>query len=272
MGKKDFKKWVLARVKRAIVDYGMIDHGDRLVVGLSGGKDSGVLLSALEAIRRSAPVKFHLHGVFLDLGFGMEVAPLAEFCRRLGVPFTHRRTGIGEIVFNVRHEKNPCALCSTLRRGALNDLALDLGCNRVALGHHLDDVVDTFFMSLFYNGQLRTFSPNTFLDRTGLFMIRPLVYLGQETVREMAVLEKVPVLENPCPASGLTKRQEIKTLVEGLRESYPDLREKVLSALQGADLQNLWPGTRPRIPRAEFRKLLEEGIYRRQETGGRRQE
>lgn len=163
MAKKDFRKWALARVKRAMADYGMIAGGDRVAVGLSGGKDSGVLLYALDAVRRTTPVDFDLRGIFLDLGFGMDVTPVEEFCRRLGVPFRHEITDIGQIIFDVRNEKNPCALCSTLRRGALNDLALKLGCNKVALGHHLDDVVDTFFMSLLYNGQLRTFSPNTFM-------------------------------------------------------------------------------------------------------------
>lgn len=246
MGKKDFRKWVLGRVKRAIVDYGMISDGDRIAVGLSGGKDSGVLLYVLDGVRRTAPVKFEIYGIFLDLGFGMDISPLVEFCRRLEIPFRYQATDIGQIVFDVRNEKNPCALCSTLRRGALNDLALEMGCNRVALGHHLDDVVDTFFMSLFYTGQLRTFSPNTYLDRTGLYMIRPLVYLEQGQVKQLATLEKVPVIENPCPASGFTKREEIKKLVAGLRKSYPDLREKVLAALQGADLKNLWPRALPK--------------------------
>ncbi|MCL6477456.1 MAG: tRNA 2-thiocytidine(32) synthetase TtcA [Peptococcaceae bacterium] len=246
MGKKDFRRWALAKVKRAIVDYGMIADGDRLAVGLSGGKDSGVLLYALDAVRRTAPVKFKIYGIYLDLGFGMDVSPLGELCRRMGIDFICQATDIGQIVFDVRNEKNPCALCSTLRRGALNELALQLGCNRVALGHHLDDVVDTFFMSLFYTGQFRTFSPNTFLDRTGLYMIRPLVYLGQETVKELAVMEKIPVIENPCPVSGFTKRQEIKAVVKGLKSRYPDLREKFLSALQGADLRNLWPPALPR--------------------------
>lgn len=254
MGKKDFRKWALARVKRAITDYGMISDGDRLAVGLSGGKDSGVLLYALDAVRRTAPVRFDIYGIFLDLGFGMDISSLVEFCRRLDIPFRYLATDIGQTIFEVRNEKNPCALCSTLRRGALNQLALEVGCNKVALGHHLDDVVDTFFMSLFYNGQLRTFSPNTFMDRTGLYMIRPLVYLGQETVKELAALEKVPIIENPCPASGITKREEIKNMVAGLRSSYPDIREKVFSALQGADLKNLWPRTIPRVPRTKSRR------------------
>ncbi|MFZ5596512.1 MAG: tRNA 2-thiocytidine biosynthesis TtcA family protein [Bacillota bacterium] len=251
MGKKDFLKSVLARVKRAITDYDMIRDGDRVAVGLSGGKDSGVLLFALDRIRKTAPVEFEIYGIFLDLGFGMDFSPLVEFCRRLDVPFRYQPTDIAQIVFDVRNEKNPCALCSTLRRGALNDLALGMGCNRVALGHHLDDVVDTFFLSLFYTGQLRTFSPNTFLDRTGLHMVRPLVYLSQETILEIAARENVPVIKNPCPASGYTKREDVKALVSGLTLKYPDLREKVLSSLQGADMKNLWPPKLPRAPRTK---------------------
>lgn len=241
MGKKDFGRWVLTRVKRAIKDYGMITDGDRLAVGVSGGKDSGVLMYTLDKFRRTTEINFEIYGIFIDPGFGMEYSSLKEFCQGLGVPFRHKSTGIGKIIFDVRNEKNPCALCSTMRRGVLNDLALQMGCNKVALGHHLDDVVDTFFMSLFYNGQFKTFSPNTFMDRTGLHMIRPLIYLGQEEVKELAIQEKIPVIDNPCPVSGLTKRKEVKDLVSGLALKYPDLRQKVLTALQGAELKNLWP-------------------------------
>jgi tRNA(Ile)-lysidine synthase TilS/MesJ len=238
---KDFRRWALSEVKKAIVKYNMIADGDSVAVGISGGKDSGVLLYALWAVRRIAPVKFAIHAISLDLGFGMDMEPLRQYCERLEIPFHLLPTDIGEIVFDVRNEKNPCALCSNLRRGALNGLALELGCRKVALGHHLDDVVETFFMSLFYNGRFRTFEPNTYLDRTDIHMIRPLVYLEQETVKEIALLEKIPVVSNPCPASGLTKREEIKLLVRDLMNKYPDLRKKVLTALETADLENLWP-------------------------------
>ncbi len=231
----------MADVKKAIVDYRMISHGDSVAVGLSGGKDSGVLLYVLWAVRRIAPVKFDIHAISLDLGFGMDTGPLKEYCERLEIPFHLLPTDIGEIIFDVRKEKNPCALCANLRRGALNGLALELGCRKVALGHHLDDVVETFFMSLLYNGQFRTFEPNTYLNRKDIHVIRPLVYLEQETVQELALLEKIPVVPNPCPASGLTKREEIKMLVRELMNKYPDLRKRMLTALQTADLRNLWP-------------------------------
>ncbi|MGQ9558416.1 MAG: tRNA 2-thiocytidine biosynthesis TtcA family protein [Desulfurispora sp.] len=238
--KKSFLKHVLGKVKRAMVNFQMLQDGDRVAVGLSGGKDSGVLLYLLHQVRRTAPLDFQLYGIFLDLGFGLDTGPLQDFCDRLGVPFIHQMTDIGEVVFETRQEKHPCALCANLRRGALNNKARELGCNKVALGHHLDDVVDTFFMSLFYNGQLRTFMPTTYLDRADLYMIRPLVYLPQEYVVEIAALARVPVLENPCPASKNTKRQEVKQLVTMLRQNYPELRERCISALHSADLQNLW--------------------------------
>lgn len=256
MAKNNSNRWLLAKVKRAMIDYGMLSDGDRIAVGLSGGKDSGVLLYALDAVRRSVPFDYEITGIFLDLGFGIDTLPLENFCKRFNVPFIHKVTDIGEIIFEIRNEKNPCSLCSKLRRGALNNLAVELGCNKVALGHHLDDLVDTFFMSLFYAGQFKTFSPNTYLSKVNLHMIRPLVYLGQESVRELAVSENVPIIKNPCPANGETKREEIKQLVENLRITYPDLREKVLAALKSTDLNNLWPKALPPEQRLNYFKKI----------------
>ena len=159
----------------------------------------------------------------------------------LQVPFHVLPTDIGEIVFELRNEKNPCALCANLRRGALNGLAVDLGCKKVALGHHLDDVVETFFLSLMYNGQFRTFEPNTYLDRRDIHMIRPLIYLEQETVKELALLGKVPVIKNPCPVNGKTKREEMKQVIRELKNRYPDVTQKMLTALKTTDMKNLWP-------------------------------
>lgn len=241
---KEFRQWVLARVKKAIVDYGLITSGDRVAVGLSGGKDSAVLLHVLNRIRRVAPVKFELHGIFIDAGWPVEVKILQEFCQREEVPFYYKPTDIATVVFDVRREKNPCSLCANLRRGALNNTAIELGCKKVALGHHLDDVLETFLMSLFFTGQFHTFSPVTFLDRSGVTVIRPLVYLQQEHVRALARLERLPLLENPCPASGKTRRQEMRQVVTELAGRYPDLRERFLHALQTAGSCNLWPARR----------------------------
>jgi tRNA(Ile)-lysidine synthase TilS/MesJ len=238
---KDFRKWFLSRIKKAITDYGMIDEGDRVAVGMSGGKDSTSLLHALALIRRAAPVKFRLYAVYVDLGWSVDAPLLEEFCRTRETGFHVVKTDIAEIVFEARGGKNPCAICAHLRRGAFHQKALELGCGKVALGHHLDDVIETFFMSLFYTGQLRTFAPSTFLDRSGLTMIRPLVYVPAEEVRCWAELEKLPVLTNPCPVNGHTKREEARELVTGLVERIPGLRARFLNALQNFDNRNLWP-------------------------------
>lgn len=221
-------------------DYSMVKYGDHLAVALSGGKDSAVLLYALTHVLRVSPVKFTLHGIYINLGWPVEVNALREFCESLQVPFYYKPSDIGKIVFEARREKSPCALCSNLRRGVLNSTTLELGCNKVALGHHLDDAIETFFMSLFYTGQFRTFAPATYLERSGLTMIRPLVYLFQEHIQRLARELNLPVIENPCPVSGLTKREEVKQVVKNLVERYPHFKERFLNALKTADLQNLW--------------------------------
>lgn len=235
-----FQSWALTRVKQAMVDYHMVQNGDRIAVALSGGKDSTMLLYALNHVLRVSPVKFTLHGIYIDAGWEVEVNALREFCENLRVPFYYKPSNIGKIVFAVRREKNPCALCSNLRRGVLNNTALELDCNKVALGHHLDDAIETFLMSLFYTGQLRTFAPVTYLDRTGLTMIRPLIYLFQEHVQRLTRELNFPVIANPCPVSGQTKREEVKQVIKDLVKRYPDFKERFLNAIKTADLRNLW--------------------------------
>ncbi|HOV78927.1 MAG TPA: ATP-binding protein [Bacillota bacterium] len=238
---KDYRKWFLGRVKRAITGFGMIQDGDRLAVGLSGGKDSTSLLHALHLISRSAPVRFGLEAVYVDLGWPVDTAALQEFCRDRDVALHIVKTEIAEIVFEARKGENPCALCAHLRRGAFHGKALELGCNKVALGHHLDDVIETFLMSLIYTGQFRTFSPRTFLDRTGLTMIRPLIFLPSEEIRKWVEMERLPALPNPCPASNATKRTEARELLALLAGRFPGLKERFLTALQTFDERNLWP-------------------------------
>jgi len=223
-----------------MIDYDMVKSGDRIAVALSGGKDSAVLLYALTQVLRISPVKFTLQGIYINLGWQNEVNVLREYCAGLQVPFYCKNTEIGKIVFEERREKNPCALCANLRRGALNSTALELGCNNVALGHHLDDAIETFFMSLLFTGQFRTFAPATYLDRTGLLMIRPLVYLFEEHIRKLTRELNFPVIANNCPVNGLTKREEVKQIVKNLSREYPDFRERFLHALKTADLRNLW--------------------------------
>lgn len=244
---KDYRKWFLGRVKKAISDFAMIRDGDRVAVGFSGGKDSTSLLHALHLIRRSAPVSFGLEAIFVDMGWPVDIPLLTAFCRAREAELSVVKTDIASIVFEHRRDQSPCAICSHLRRGAFHDRALELGCSRVALGHHLDDVVETFFMSLFYTGQFRTFAPDTYLDRTGLHMIRPLIYLPAGEIKKWAGLEGLPAIPNPCPVSGKTKREEAKELVAELRERCPNLGASFLNALLTFDPSNLWP-KREKIP------------------------
>jgi tRNA(Ile)-lysidine synthase TilS/MesJ len=244
---KDYRQWFLSRVKRAIYDFGMLQDGDRVAVAFSGGKDSVSLLYALDLLSRSLPVKFHLAAaVFVETGLPMDLPVLEEFCRKIGVPFYTVETEIAKIVFEEREGGSPCAICSHLRRGALHGKVLELGCNKVALGHHLDDVIETFFMSLIYTGQMRVFSPVTFLDRTGLTMIRPMVYHHSEDVVSFVEKEKLPCIKNPCPVNGHTRRETVKNLVAELVKQFPNFKARFLTSLQTFDQRNLWPEIIPK--------------------------
>ncbi|GAB6157107.1 tRNA 2-thiocytidine(32) synthetase TtcA [Desulfotomaculum varum] len=236
-------KTMLTQVTRAITHFSLIQPGDKVVVGVSGGKDSNSLLFCLNMYRQRylRKIPFQLHAVHLDMGLGADVEPLKDYCRRLDIPLTVKATDIGTILFDIRKESNPCALCANLRRGALHNTALELGYNKVALAHHLDDVLETFLMSLLYNGNMKTFSPKTYLDRARLTLIRPFVYITESQILQLLPQENIPVIHNPCPANKKTKREEIKKLVDNLSVQYPDIRQKFLTALHNFDPNNLWP-------------------------------
>ena len=220
-------------VRRAVDDYRMILPGDRVAVGVSGGKDSLLLLLALAHLKSYYPTPFELEAVTVELGFeGMDFAPVAALCESLGVPYTCRKTDIREVVFDVRQEDNPCSLCAKMRRGALNGILNERGLNKLALGHHFDDAVETFMMSLVFEGRLSCFRPVTFLDRSGITQIRPLIYAGEQKIRNVCAALEVPVVENPCPMDKTSKRHEIKQLLAGLSAAYPDLKSKVFGAMQ----------------------------------------
>ena len=239
-------------VRRCVDDYGMLQSGDRVAVGVSGGKDSLTLLVLLAALRQYHPSHFDLHAVTVDMGLaGMDFSQVASLCDRLEVPYTRVETQIAPIIFDYRQEKNPCSMCAKMRRGALNQALLDLGCNKVALGHHYDDAVETFFLSLFYEGRLSCFQPVTNLDRTGVIQIRPMLYLSEKTITHFAEKEQLPVVHNPCPADKNTKRQEVKELIHSLSKEYPDLREKVFSAMQRLPLPAWEPQDHRRRPLAD---------------------
>ena len=220
-------------MRRCIDDYRMIEPNDKIAVGVSGGKDSLTLLALLAALREYYPQPYDLTAITIDMGLpGMDFAPVEDFCARLGVPYRRVSTQIGPIIFEYRKEKNPCSMCAKMRRGALNQALLEQGFHKVALGHHYDDAVETFLMSLLFEGRLSCFQPVTYLDRSGVTQIRPMLYLTESMVRNFAVEQQLPVVHNVCPLDKHTKRQEIKDLIVTLSATYPDLKNRVFGAMQ----------------------------------------
>ena len=243
---------ILSLLRRCVEDYDMISPGERVAVGVSGGKDSLTLLAALARLARFYPGGFSVEAFSVDLGIpGMDLSPLADYCRDLGVPFHRIPTQMYHVIFETRREKNPCALCAKMRRGSLHTALQEAGIHKVALGHHYDDAVETFFLSLFYEGRLSCFQPVTELSRTGITQIRPLLYCGEGMVRGAARRNNLPVVFNPCPADGYTKRQEVKELVAELEHRYPGLKERVFGSMQRLPLPEWGPLEHRRRPLAE---------------------
>jgi len=230
---------LMGLVRRCVQDYEMIQPGDRIAVGVSGGKDSLVLLQLLAGLRQYS--NFELEAVTIDMGLGMDYSGISEFCRQLEVPFNLVQTQIGPIIFDHRKEKNPCSMCAKMRRGALNQAILERGIHKIALGHHFDDAVETFVMSLIYEGRISCFQPVTDLDRTGVVQIRPMLYIHEKTVDNFAKRMQLPVVENRCPVDRHTKREEIKQLVYDLSQTYPDLKERIFGAMQRLPLPEWGP-------------------------------
>ena len=224
---------MLSYVRRAVDHYHMIEEGDRIAVGVSGGKDSLALLVALAKLRAFYPQKFEIVAITLEMGYAeMDFSPVQALCDELGVEYIRIPTQIGPIIFDIRKEENPCALCAKMRRGALHEAAKAAGCKKVALGHHFDDVVETYMLSLFYEGRISCFEPVTYLSRTGITQIRPMLYVGEQAVTRFAAREQLPVVHNTCPADKHTKRQEVKELIAALQAQYPDLKTKIFGAMQ----------------------------------------
>lgn len=242
---------LMGLVRRCVEDYEMIEDGDKIAVGISGGKDSLVLLRLLAALRSYHNKKFTLQAITIDMGLGMDYSGIEEMCLELDVPYTIVKTEIGPIIFDYRKEKNPCSMCSKMRRGALNQALLDLDCNKLALGHHFDDAVETFMMSLIYEGRISCFQPVTHLDRTGVIQIRPMLYIHEKTVASFAQRENLPVLQNRCPVDKHTKREEIKDLIFSLAKDYPDLKERIFGAMQRYPLAAWEPQGRYKRPKDE---------------------
>lgn len=229
---------VMSYVRRAVDDYQMINDNDKIAVGISGGKDSLALLHALIGLKRFYPRKYKLHAVTVDLGFdNLNLEEIQKLCRELDVEYTIIKTDIAKIVFQDRKESNPCALCAKMRKGALNEVVKSLGCNKVAYAHHRDDIVETMLMSLIYEGRFHTFSPVTYLDRTNLTVIRPLMYMQESDVIGFVHKYNLPVVKSPCPADGHTRREYIKNLLRQLNIENPGVKERMFTAIQNGNLK-----------------------------------
>ena len=232
---------IMSPIRRAIDDYQMIEDGDKIAVGVSGGKDSITLLSGLVGLKRFYPKKFDVVAITIDTGLDfdeVERKNLTEYIKSLGIEYKVVKTQIAEVVFDVRKEENPCSLCANMRRGALNSAAKECGCNKVALGHHGDDLIETFLLSLMYEGRLSTFHPVTTLSRIGLSVIRPMIYMREKDVASFS--KDKPILHNPCPADKHTKREYMKDLLKTVRKDIPFVQDNMLNALTNKDRNNLF--------------------------------
>lgn len=229
---------LLSYVRRAIDDYHMIEPGDKIAVGISGGKDSLTLLMALSALRRFYPIPFELCAITVDLGFkNLNLDEIKVFCQEQNVEYQIVKTDIADIIFEQRKETNPCSLCAKMRKGALNEAIKAMGCNKVAYAHHKDDVVETMLMSLIYEGRFHTFAPVTYLDRMQVTVIRPLMYMNEVDVIGFVNKNQIPVVKSPCPADGHTKREYIKNLLRQLNLENPGVKERMFSAIQNGNMK-----------------------------------
>ena len=240
---------LIGLVRRCVQDYHMIEEGDRIGVGVSGGKDSVALLAFLAELRKYNDKAFDVEAITIDMGLGMDYTLIADWCEKLDVKFNLIQTQIGPIIFEHRKEKNPCSMCAKMRRGALNQVLLDRGMNKLALGHHYDDAVETFMMSLIYEGRISCFQPVTDLDRTGIIQIRPMLYIHEKTIDSFVTRNELPVITNRCPVDKYTKREEIKQLVYDLSATYPDLKERIFGAMQRFPLPEWEPKGRYKRPK-----------------------
>lgn len=232
---------LLSGLRKGVTEYKMIKDGDKIAVGVSGGKDSVTLLKLLAEYRKFSPENFQIIAITIDLRFdgkNSDYSEIENLCKELNVEYFIERTDIGQIVFSERKETNPCSLCSKMRKGALYEVAKKQGCNKVALGHHKDDLIDTFALSLFYEGRLSTFAPKSYLDRTGITLIRPMLFIEEYKIESYS--KTLPVLESKCPANKNTKRELVKTIIKNIGENIPDIREMMFTAIIHPDRYNLF--------------------------------
>lgn len=230
-------KRIVSLVRKAVDDYGMIRENERVAVGVSGGKDSMVLLNALANLSRYHPKNFTVVGVAIDPGFGGDYTIVEEFAKKIGVECHVKKTQFKEIIFDERKQQSPCSLCSKMRRGALNDMAKEYGCDTLALGHHQDDVLETFFLSLLYEGRVNCFSPFTYLDRSRVTQIRPMIYVRETDIKSVVKRCNIPVMPKVCPVDGLTKRSDMKDIIRDLeKKTYPGLKKRLFHAVSSSGI------------------------------------
>lgn len=236
---------LLSYTRRAVDDYAMIEEGDKIAVGISGGKDSLTLLYALKNLQRFYPKHFDLVAITVDLGYeGFDLTPIKELCQELQVEYHIVHTDIGNIVINERKETSPCSLCAKMRKGALNKAIMDLECNKVAYAHHMDDMVETLMLSLIFEGRFYSFSPRTYLDKTELTVIRPMMYVPEVDVKGFTNKYHLPVVKNPCPVDGITKREYAKKLVRQLNLEHPGTKKRLFTAIIEGNIPS-WPIKQP---------------------------
>lgn len=227
--------------RQAIDCYHLIDSNDHIAVGVSGGKDSLTLLYALNGLKQFYPKPFDLTAITVDLGYqDFDLSPVKKLCKQLSVPYHIVNTEIGKIIFDIRKEPNPCALCAKMRKGALNAAAKELGCNKIAYAHHKDDLIETMLLSLIYEGRFYAFSPYTFLDRMKLTVIRPMIFVSEADVTGFKNKYELPVCKNPCPVDGYTKREYVKQLIKQLVKENPGVKERMFRAITEGNIDG-WP-------------------------------
>ena len=230
-------------VGKAVADFNMINEGDTILAGLSGGKDSILMLYMLLKLKQAAPINFTVKACMVESGFPFppeELENLRQWCRSKDVELFVEHVPINEIVFSIRNEKNPCSLCAKLRSGALHNVAVREGCTTVSLGHHADDALESLLMSMIYEGRMRTFKPNTWLDRKELHLIRPLIYIYEDSIRELRSTLDLPVVNAKCEACGKTKREEVKTLLKTIEMNNPDAKKRMLASLGRVEVESFW--------------------------------
>ena len=229
---------MLSYIRKAVEDYNMIENGDRIAVGLSGGKDSITLLMGLKALQRFYDKKFELIAISVNPGFDAFNTKLLEgICNDLDVQYVEEKTHIKEIVFDIRNEKNPCSLCANLRRGILNSIAIRENCNKIALGHNEDDVLETFLLNLLYGGAINTFAPKSYMDRSKITLIRPLIYAPEKSIRAFVKKNNIEVMKKCCPMDGVSKREDMKTLIHELQKDIPAVKTNIYGAIKRSNIK-----------------------------------